>query len=112
MAKVIRRLVADEIDSLCAISQGVAKLVAHTLSRLESDPLAFESLRVPDYLAEREDVRVLKVKITHQAHDYRMIALYRRFEDDSEEVWLLSVFRRREGHPPLDLDLINDLIER
>src|SRR5216684_7680144 len=99
MATIDCRWVKRELRALCSVSQGVKKLLQNVLEEIERDPSAFPILdNVPLDLDPYPGVAIRKAKITHRRHDYRIVFLHRRLEDDAEHVDLLFVFKRTDGY--------------
>jgi hypothetical protein len=110
MARLIVRHVRRQLEAIRDTSQRLKHLLHSTLKAMEANPSAFEELKeIPAQIRAIPGVTVRKTKITHGAHDYRLVFLH--FRPDEGEEWseVIYAFRRREGYP-LDWDWIEGLL--
>jgi hypothetical protein len=110
MARLIVRRVWRKLEAIRDASQRLKHLLHSTLKDIEENPSAFEELKeIPRRMRAIPGVTVRKAKITHGAHDYRLVFLHFRPEEGEEWSEVIFVFRRREGYP-LDWDWIEGLL--
>jgi hypothetical protein len=111
-------LVRKQIEALCESSQRVKHLVKVALAAVDKDPDQFSTLdrdkfpqRIAELLAGLEGVVVRKVEIVHQRHNYRLLFLHRKSDEEEERAIFFQVLsRRRNGYDAIDWDMLESML--
>lgn len=91
MARVIVRRVRQELAAIRYASQAVKRLLRGVLESIEESPAAFPELEeVPERIRAITGVTIRKAKVTHEAHDSRLVYLH--FRPEAGEEWVEVVY--------------------